>query len=80
VKIEAGQSYLVTEFDEGIVITHAGVTVKMPGAQPMVLVDRQHLPEYVGTYLSLREAGKSKREAHETAMKARSIQKVIKVG
>jgi hypothetical protein len=75
--ITAGQSYKLVGFIGGFAIVPAGTKVNMPGAQEMVLADRNNLCEYLATYLSLRETGKPNRECHDAAMKAAKIQKVI---
>lgn len=71
------QTYKLVEFEEGFAILEPTENLKREGAQPLCLADRQHLIEYLGNYLALRESGKSKREAHELALKAARIQKGV---
>lgn len=78
-KIDKEQSYKLTEFQGGFAIVPAGTNVQMPFAQDLVVASRGDLCEYLNTYLSLREAGKKPREAHDTAIAARGIQKVIQI-
>jgi hypothetical protein len=78
-KIDNEQTYKLTEFQGGFAIAPSGTKVNMPHAQDLVVADRNSLCEYLATYLSLREAGHKPREAHESAVKACKIQKVVQL-
>ena len=78
-KIEKDQTYKLTEFQGGLAIVPIGTQVKMPHAQDLIAADRDALAEYLATYLSHREAGRVPRDAHELALAACKIQKVVRV-
>ena len=76
-KIEAGQTYKLTEFQGGFAIVPTGTKVQMPAAQDLCAASRNDLCEYLATYLSLRESGKPPKECHDAAIRACKFQKVI---
>lgn len=78
-KIGPEQQYLLTEIPGGFVISQPSDGVKNPGAKPLICATRGPLAEYLERYCSLREAGRDQREAHDIALAAASIPKVIRL-
>ena len=79
-KITEGMSYMLTEIGSGFVIHPQSVNLKGdPSAEALVLADRENLIEYLNHYLMAREAGKPLKEAHDLALQAARIPKVIKL-
>lgn len=60
--------YRVTECDDCIVIGPSNITVKMPGANPLVIAPAGAVAEYLSRYFHARERGKDLKAAHAEAL------------
>lgn len=65
--IKPNQTYKLVEADGHLSVISADANLSQPHV-PLILADKEKLCDYLMAYLSLRERGKSLKEAHNAAM------------